>query len=98
MTPRPQGPARYLVAHPGAELYGSDRVMLDSVAAFVESGADVVVALPETGPLVERITAAGASVELVPDARRSERASFDRATGVCSWPPHTEDCELRAGC
>lgn len=59
-------PSRYLVAHPGAELYGSDRVMLESVAGFIEAGADVVVALPEPGPLVEELRAAGARIEIVP--------------------------------
>lgn len=56
----------YLVAHPGAELYGSDRVMLESVIGFVESGADVVVTLPEHGPLVDQLTDAGAAVEIAP--------------------------------
>lgn len=56
----------YLVAHPGAELYGSDRVMLESVVGFVESGKKVVVTLPEEGPLVDHLTAAGAIVEIAP--------------------------------
>lgn len=59
-------PPRYLVAHPGAELYGSDRVMLESVAGFVQAGVDVVVALPETGPLVQELRSAGARIEIVP--------------------------------
>lgn len=58
--------ARYLVAHPGAELYGSDRVMIESVAAMVEDGASVTVTLPEDGPLVALLTASGASVRFDP--------------------------------
>ncbi|MFE1664609.1 glycosyltransferase [Microbacterium sp. P02] len=56
----------YLVAHPGAELYGSDRVMLESVIGMVESGARVRVVLPQSGPLVDELRRAGADVEIVP--------------------------------
>lgn len=57
---------RVLVAHPGAELYGSDRVVLESVAAMTGAGAEVQVTLPESGPLVERLERAGATVVLEP--------------------------------
>ncbi|QXG74973.1 glycosyltransferase family 4 protein [Modestobacter sp. L9-4] len=53
---------RVLVAHPGAELYGSDRMVAESVAGLVEAGCQVVVALPATGPLVARLEQLGASV------------------------------------
>lgn len=66
MRQRRAGRVRYVVAHPGAELYGSDRVMLESVIGFVQTGADVVVALPETGPLVEHLESAGARVQVIP--------------------------------
>ncbi len=55
-----------LVAHPGSELYGSDRVMLASVVAFIAAGLPVTVALPSDGPLVAVLRAAGARVEFVP--------------------------------
>ncbi|MGY1750495.1 glycosyltransferase [Modestobacter sp. SYSU DS0511] len=55
-------PAPLLVAHPGAELYGSDRVLADSVAAFVDAGHPVTVVLPGEGPLVARLEALGARV------------------------------------
>jgi glycosyltransferase involved in cell wall biosynthesis len=51
-----------LIAHPGAELYGSDRVMLETVAALLERGWRVVVALPASGPLVSEALALGAEV------------------------------------
>ncbi len=51
-----------LIAHPSAELYGSDRVMLESVEALVYTGARVVVTLLERGPLVAEIEARGATV------------------------------------
>jgi glycosyltransferase involved in cell wall biosynthesis len=55
-----------LVAHPGADLYGSDRVMLDTVSAWVHRGWRVVVTLPGDGPLVELLRSAGADVRARP--------------------------------
>jgi glycosyltransferase involved in cell wall biosynthesis len=55
---------RVLVVHPGAELYGSDRVLLESVTGLVEAGADVTVSLPASGPLVHALLAVGADVTL----------------------------------
>lgn len=55
-----------LVAHPGAELFGSDRMALESVIGLCESGARVVVALPSYGPLVHELRNAGAEVVIVP--------------------------------
>jgi glycosyltransferase involved in cell wall biosynthesis len=62
-----------LVAHPSPDLYGSDRVALASVAAFVERGDRVVVTLPRDGPLVPLVEAAGAEVApcLSPVLRKS---------------------------
>lgn len=51
-----------LFAHPGAELFGSDRMLLESVIAGREHGFDCVVALPERGPLVDALVAVGARV------------------------------------
>lgn len=55
-----------LVAHPGAEMLGSDRMVLESVTGFVEAGARVVVALSSRGPLDVALRAAGAEVVVVP--------------------------------
>src|SRR4051794_25045030 len=60
--PRP----RLLVAHPSAELYGSDRVAVESVAALAEAGWDVTVALAAEGPLRAELEAAGGQVLVVP--------------------------------
>ncbi len=60
--PAPAGIRTVLVAHPSAELYGSDRVMLESVSAFVEAGWRVVVALPGRGPLIQELEGRGAAV------------------------------------
>ena len=51
-----------LIAHPGAELYGSDRVLLDTVTVLIERGWSVTVTVPEAGPLVEALRATGATV------------------------------------
>lgn len=56
----------YLVAHPSGELYGSDRVLLESVAALRERGGEVVVTLPAGGPLVELLLGLGARVAVIP--------------------------------
>ena len=55
-----------LVAHPGSELYGSDRVLLESVTGLVDGGWDVLVAIPADGPLVAELRRRGARVELCP--------------------------------
>lgn len=65
MTPVPTGP-RVLLVHPSAELYGSDRVALESAAAVSRAGGRVLVTLTTTGPLLERIEAAGADVVVTP--------------------------------
>lgn len=55
-----------LAVHPGAEMFGSDRMMLESVAGMVEGGARVVAALPFDGPLAARLEEAGATVRIGP--------------------------------
>lgn len=70
MTSEENSPAgtrpTYLVAHPGAELFGSDRMVLESVRGLVASSARVIVALPENGPLVPELIGAGAEVVILP--------------------------------
>lgn len=48
-----RGAGTVLIAHPSADLYGSDRVMLETVDALVAAGRRVVVTLPADGPLVQ---------------------------------------------
>ncbi|GGC99875.1 glycosyl transferase [Tersicoccus solisilvae] len=59
MTERPEErrsrPRRVLVVHPSPDLYGSDRMLLESVAAFDAAGWDVDVVLPGDGPLVAEL-------------------------------------------
>lgn len=51
-----------LFAHPSPDLYGSDRMLLESVAALVDRGWDAVVTLPADGPLAAHLVHAGARV------------------------------------
>lgn len=75
MSRRPdrQGAVRVLVAHPSADLYGSDLVLLETVTALVESGATVTATVPADGPLVSELERRGADVALsiAPVLRRS---------------------------
>lgn len=65
-SPSPAGPRRVLMIHPGAELYGSDRVFLESVSALTDRQAEVLVVLPDAGPLVEQVSLRGAQVQIRP--------------------------------
>lgn len=42
-----------LIAHPGAELYGSDRVVLETALGLRDAGFRVVVTVPAGGPLTD---------------------------------------------
>ncbi|MFY0407466.1 glycosyltransferase family 4 protein [Solicola sp. PLA-1-18] len=55
---------RVLVTHPSADMYGSDRVLLESVEGLVASGWDVTVTVPAAGPLVQEVLSRGAGVEI----------------------------------
>jgi hypothetical protein len=57
-----------VLAHASAELYGSDRVFLESVVALREAGRHVIVTLPQHGPLVEAVEKTGAEVTFCPTA------------------------------
>jgi glycosyltransferase involved in cell wall biosynthesis len=53
-----------LVAHPSADLYGSDLQLVESVHGLVAAGRAVTVCLPGPGPLEEHLRAAGAQVDV----------------------------------
>lgn len=61
-----RGGRTLVVTHPSSELYGSDRVLVESVAGFVELGWSVEVVLPEGGPLVGLLLDEGAHVTIRP--------------------------------
>lgn len=59
----PKGdPNVVLIANPGSDLYGSDRMVLETVRALVGAGRRVVVTVPMAGPLVPLLEDAGAEV------------------------------------
>ncbi len=55
-----------VIAHPSSDLYGSDRVMLETVAAMADGDWSVHVVLPGPGPLVEEVRARGGEVTFTP--------------------------------
>lgn len=59
-------PRTVLIANPGADLYGSDRMTVESVKALVAAGYRVFVTVPGPGPLIELLTGAGATVLVQP--------------------------------
>ncbi|WP_062431101.1 glycosyltransferase family 4 protein [Herbidospora daliensis] len=56
---------RVVMAHPSPDLYGSDRMLVESVRALAET-AEITVTLPKDGPLSALIRDAGAEVEILP--------------------------------
>jgi glycosyltransferase involved in cell wall biosynthesis len=62
-----------LVAHPSADLYGSDLQLVESVHGLTAAGWRVEVRVPAPGPLVQRLVDAGAHVDVldVPVLRKS---------------------------
>ncbi|HZC69908.1 MAG TPA: glycosyltransferase [Jatrophihabitans sp.] len=57
---------RILIAHPSTEEYGSDRQMLQSVAALRGAATEVVVCVPDGGPLLGDRDLDGATVRVAP--------------------------------
>jgi glycosyltransferase involved in cell wall biosynthesis len=78
-----------LVANPSADVYGADLQLLESVVALRDHGWRVVVVVPSSGPLVERLTALGAEVELLPFPvlRRSDVSARGLASLAGGTPP-----------
>lgn len=57
---------RVLIAHPGAELYGSDRVLIDAALGFRDAGWEARVVIPNDGPLRQVLTDEGIEVFIEP--------------------------------
>ncbi len=55
-----------LLAHPSPDLYGSDRVFLETASGFRSAGYRVVVALPAHGPLADALSEREIVIELLP--------------------------------
>lgn len=57
-----------LITNPGAELYGADRMVLETVSGLAAPDSRVLVALPHDGPLADRIEQRGGLSVVVPMA------------------------------
>ncbi len=70
-----------LIAHPSAEMYGSDRVMLETISGLVEANWRVVLTTPVDGPLLREARARGAETAIldVPVLRKSLLRPFSLA-------------------
>lgn len=80
---------KIVIAHPSADLYGSDRMMLETLGGLVSRGARVVVVVPTNGPLVPHIRAHGAaSVVLKTLVLRKNLLSFRGAVSVLAQSLH----------
>lgn len=58
-------PGTVVVAHPSPDLYGSDRLLVETVTGLIGAGWRVVVYLPTDGPLIPLLTDRGAQVRIV---------------------------------
>lgn len=75
---------RILFVHSSAELYGSDRCLLEVVKGLVAAGGEAHVVLPGDGKLVPELRQAGASVHFLdPVVFRREILSPAGAVGLC---------------
>lgn len=55
-----------LLVHQSADLYGSDRVLLDAACALRAAGGHAIVAVPEHGPLVDELRRRGIETSVLP--------------------------------
>lgn len=65
-TPNGSDSLTVLIAHPSSDLYGSDRVLLESVSGLTSQGFRVIVTIPDTGPLTSELERVGADVRTCP--------------------------------
>ena len=74
-----------LLVNPGADVYGSDLQMLESVRGFTEAGHRVLVVVPSEGPLVAMLEGAGAVVQHTdfPVLRRTDQSA--RGLARLAW-------------
>lgn len=74
-----------LMAHPGSEMFGSDRVFLDAAVQLAERGWHVQVTLPARGPLSTDLERHGIPVVIVPTAVLRKAALNPRGFLVLLW-------------
>ena len=74
-----------LIAHPSADVYGSDLQLLETVTGLVERGWRVVVVVPAAGPLVSRMRDRGADVRLHPFPVLRRAHASARGVAALAW-------------
>ena len=88
--------ARVLVAHPSPDLYGSDWQLVETIHGLIETGHEVLVALPLDGPLVEVLREAGARVAVMPFTVLRKALLSPRGLAKLSVQAAPEIARLRA--
>ena len=88
--------ARVLVAHPSPDLYGSDWQLVETIQGLIETGHEVLVALPLDGPLVEVLREAGARVAVMPFTVLRKALLSPRGLAKLSVQAAPEIARLRA--
>jgi len=83
-------PRRILITHPSAELYGSDRVMLESARAFQDAGWQVDVTVTDDGPLVALLREAKCTVTV--QAAPVLRKAYLSPLGLLRFAARTARC------
>lgn len=68
-----------LVVHPETEVFGANRLLLESVEGLREAGCRVIIALPAAGPLATELRRTGARVEILPMLVLREQPARPRA-------------------
>ncbi|GAB2455698.1 glycosyltransferase family 4 protein [Jatrophihabitans fulvus] len=81
-APMAMNGTRVLIAHPSADVYGSDLQVAESIAGLRSAGCHVSLHLPEDGPLLERVTGAETRIEPFLVLRKS----LLRPRGLLSLP------------
>ncbi len=72
-----------------ADLYGASRSLLRLASRLVRDGNEIVVALPDDGPLISALKTTGVDVRILPDMAIAERKSFASWAGRLSLPAAT---------
>ncbi|MFC0864177.1 glycosyltransferase family 4 protein [Sphaerimonospora cavernae] len=73
-----------VVTHPSPDLYGSDRMLLESVRALTEA-AEVTVVLPEEGPLGDRLRETGSEIAIMPSPVLRKSLLSPRGVLTLTW-------------
>ena len=87
---------RVLVAHPFPDLYGADRVLLMAIRAFREAGHEVLVVVPETGPLIAEFERGGIPFKILPFPVLRKAGLSARGIAGLGWQSRAALGPLRA--